>query len=175
MDSPDSDAYVVLSSEIAEHGHAGFAEELAALDIAADQSAPLPEVEATYAKLRVRIDALWAHAEGDPGLLMTALSALLRGAAQDYAVGVQAGAITDLGEYQDALGYVEVARAQLSRLATATDPKVLAAARKGLDALDSVKPAFDGMVPKSTLGGDAGLLYAAAAQIELAAYPLKTP
>lgn len=175
IDSPDSDAYVILSSEIAEHGHMGFAEELAALDIAADQSAPLPQVEEAYAKLRAKIDLLWQKADADPGLLMMALSALIRGAAQDYAVGVQAGAITDLGEYQDALGYVEVARAQLSRLATSADPKVLAAAKKGLAALDTLAPAFDGMVPEGMLAGDAGLAYAAAAQIELAAYPLKAP
>lgn len=175
VDSPDSDAYVVLSSEIAEHGHEGFARELAALDIAADQSAPLPEVEAAYAELRTRLDALWAHADADPGLLMMALSALIRGAADDYAVGVQAGAITELGEYQDALGYVEVAQSQLARLAESGDPKALEAARKGLAALDGLKPAFDGMVPAGTLSGNAGMLYAAAAQIELAAYPLKKP
>lgn len=175
IDSPDSDAYVVLSSEIAEHGHEGFAKELAALDIAADESAPLPQVEETYARLRARIDALWQKADAEPGLLMMALSALIRGAAEDYAVGVQAGAVVDLGEYQDALGYVEVARAQLSRLTTSSDQKVLAAAKKGLAALDTLAPAFDGSVPDGALGGDAGLLYAAAAQIELAAYPLKTP
>ncbi|MCU9848450.1 hypothetical protein OEZ60_10555 [Defluviimonas sp. WL0024] len=102
-----------------------------------------------------------------------ALLTLVRTAAEQYHEGVAGGAVTELHEYQDAWGFAQVGRAMADHMAAESDDSEKAFGKKALAALDEIAAALLGVSPKGQSLGDAGMVLAAAAKIELAAYRLK--
>ena len=88
-------------------------------------------------------------------------------AAEEYSAAVENGQVHDPHEYQDAYGFVEVARRLIGTLDTGSDAAVAQAverARKALAGLDGAWPRLDGGAAV-----DPSLLHGAAARIEIAA------
>lgn len=97
---------------------------------------------------------------------------MVRTSADEYAIGVVEGEISNTHEYQDALGFVEVARQRLAGLTDAqraAGPDAIAEVREQLTQIESLWPSLD---PQGQVDGTASLLYGAAARIQLAALEL---
>ena len=97
---------------------------------------------------------------------------LVRIAAEEYDIGVVDGEIANLHEYQDAWGFVQVARDELRQVAEGDDPKAAAAAEEMLAELEAAGPLFPAIVPEGPMTADSSLLWGAAARMELAALPV---
>ena len=105
------------------------------------------------------------HAE--PAVTLRVARALVATAAEEYSAAVENGQVHDPHEYQDAYGFVEVARRLIGTLDTGSDAAVAQAverARKALAGLDGAWPRLDGGAAV-----DPSLLHGAAARIEIAA------
>lgn len=173
MKHPRDEIYASLEPKLTAFGVPDFADELAALAVAVESGAPLAEAEAAFAGVAARIDTARAPAEANPRDVLKSLEAVMRVAAEEYAIGVMDGKIDNLHEYQDAWGFSKVALAQAGALAASDDPIVRNAAGEAVIAIETVDANFTGLVPSGTLDGDASLLMVAAARIELAAYSVK--
>jgi hypothetical protein len=170
---PKAEIYEPIEHKLEEKGLPGFEAELEALAAAAAEGKPAAEVEAAHAAVLARIEAARATLAASPKSQLTAVMLLVRKAAEEYGEGVKDGTVAELHEYQDAWGFVQAAGAAVDRLAASEDAAVKEAAAKARAALDELAPALPGVVPEGKIAGDAGLLSAAAAKIELAAYGLK--
>ena len=161
-----------LELEMAGAGDAGFADELArTMDLMA-ADAPAAEIAPGFEKMQARLRE--AAARTPPLARLEIAMDLLRTAADEYGCAVKGGAVEDLVEYQDALGFAQAARDIAADLAASDDPAVRKAGEKALAAIAMTDPAFDGIVPTAdALSGDASLFLAAAARVEIAALALK--
>lgn len=161
-----------LESDMAAEGDAGFAEELArAMELMA-ADAPSAEIAPVFGAMRAR---LGEAAAGTPPLARLEVAMeLLRTATAEYDFAVKDGALEDLEEYQDALGFVETARDLAAGDAASDDPVTRKAGEKAFAAIEATGPAFDGIVPGAdALAGEGSLMMGAAARVELAALALR--
>lgn len=105
----------------------------------------------------------------DPAGRFAAMTAVLRTAGEEYAVGVRDGAIANLHEYQDAQGFVQAVRADAGALTQSRNAAVAGAATDVLTALVETDSAFLGLSPEGGLPANgAAILHGAAARVELA-------
>ena len=164
--------YDDLEADMAAEGDAGFAEALArAMEMMA-ADAPSAEIAQFFEAMRARLRE--AAADTPPLARLEVAMELLRTAAAEYDFAVKDGALEDLEEYQDALGFVETAREIASGVAASDDPVTRKAGEKAVAAIAASVPAFDGIVPGAgALAGDGSLLMGAAARVELAALALR--
>ena len=172
MKRSDGDAYLALAPELAAKQAEPFAAELDALADAVAAGAPGTEVQAAFDTLRPRLQAARVR---EPGARhqFDALLMITREAADDYAAGVTAGRITDLPEYQDAFGYMQIAARMAEALTSDPDAATAAAATKALAAIRATGEAFAGLTPTGIVPGDVTILQGAAARIELAALKVR--
>ncbi|GAD54152.1 hypothetical protein [Limimaricola cinnabarinus] len=171
MKHPEDEIYADLAPQIEERGADDFSAQLSALADAVKSGAPVEEAEAAFEALLERIAAARTMVS-EPGATFGSLEQVLRIAAEEYEIGIVDGEISNLHEYQDAMGFTEMVRARAEDLAGSEDAAHAEAAVAVLDALDAAAPAFAaGFVPEGPLGAEAkaSLLYAAAARTELAA------
>lgn len=170
MKHPGDELYADLEPLLTAQGLPGFAEELTALAEAVEGGGPLAEAEAAYQALRVTIsETREAVAGDDPADRFAAMTAVLRTAGEEYAVGVRHGAIANLHEYQDAQGFVQAVRAEAEALTQSRNAAVAGAATDVLTALVETDSAFLGLSPEGGLPADgAAILHGAAARVELA-------
>ncbi len=161
--------YDDLEDRLADRGLPGFEAEAQAFTaaVAADDPAA---VATTAATVLAALDR--AGADLSPRDRMQAAEQLLRTAADDYAAGVQDGAVTAPQEYRDAWGFAEAARALTAQVAAASDPAVAAAGQAALDALAPVAPLFPDIAASAIPAADPSVLAGAAARVELAALRL---
>ena len=147
-------------------------DELAELATAVEGGAETSQAEAAFEALIARIGDARA-AVTDPRARFEAVEAALRIAAEEYEVGIAPdGSITELHEYQDALGFTQAALAETEALAASDDAEVAAAGAQARDAVEAAMAAFDGFAPEALPGVDVALLHGAAARVELAALGL---
>lgn len=173
MKHPQDEIYDALSHHLAAFGAEGFAEELTALSAAVEGGQPAGTVEAALAAVLTEIAEARAHAQASEAAEARAVVALLRTAAEEYGVGVKEGKVVELHEYQDAWGFVEVARAQAEHMAGEADEAEKAFGQATLAAIDEARMALPDVSPEGRTLGDAATLSVAAATAELAAYKLK--
>ncbi|OYX44966.1 MAG: hypothetical protein B7Z02_02700 [Rhodobacterales bacterium 32-67-9] len=173
MKHPQDEIYDELSYHIADFGAEGFAEQLTALAGAVEAGAPVETVDAALADVLREIAEAREHANASEAAEAQAMVAILRQAADEYAEGVKDGTVTELHEYQDAWGFVEVAREQAVHMAGEDDAVEKAFGEKAVAALDEAREALPDVSPEGKTLGDASILHSAAAKIELAAYKLK--
>ncbi|MGB0514433.1 MAG: hypothetical protein ACPGJE_06305, partial [Wenzhouxiangellaceae bacterium] len=102
---------------------------------------------------------------------LLAIARMTRTAAEEYAIGVIDGRLDNAHEYQDAWGFVQVARLRLDAMSGADgeESRAIERASTALAGLDRLWP---GLAPEGGIDGDASLLHGAAARIELAARSL---
>ena len=171
MKHPQDEIYADLAPQLAERGATAFDTQLAALATAVEAGASVDEVQAAFAAVLQEIDE--ASAATPPKMQLDALVLMTRTAAGDYAIGVVDGAVAQLHEYQDALGFMQAVRARATALAGTSDASVAAAALKVTAALTPVDAAFAGLAPDGAVPGAADVLFGAAAQMEFATIAVK--
>jgi hypothetical protein len=171
MKHPQDEIYADLAPLLAARGADGFDEELSALALAVEGGATVTEAQAAFADVVTEISE--AREGFAPRLQLDALVIMLRTAADEFSVGIVDGQVAELHEYQDAWGFVQVARDWSAELAQSDDPTVTAAAAKVLEALADADTAFSTLAPEGAVTGTADILYGTAARVELAALSVK--
>ena len=83
------------------------------VSLALEADAPKTLVMPLLARTKEHMEMLTKNAGGDP---ISIIRFLLETSVEEYSIGVQDGKLTDLGEYQDAFGFVVVAAEHASRL-----------------------------------------------------------
>ena len=85
-----------------------------AVSVALEQGRPASELEPQLRAAEANLAMLATKAGGDP---VEIINYLLDTILEEYAIGVSAGRVTDIGEYQDAFGFTVVAIDQSESLA----------------------------------------------------------
>jgi hypothetical protein len=166
---PTDEIYTDLRPQLDSHNAGQFDAELETLADALDAGLALAEVQEAHGDVVHRIAEAREHAGGGPGARLRAAVQLARTAAEEYAIGVEEGEIVNLHEYQDAWGFLRVARDELAQVAAGDDQSAAAAAREMLGQLESTAPLFPSIVPEARIDADPSLLWGAAARMEIAA------
>jgi hypothetical protein len=172
MKHPADELYADLQPAFEARKVKGFGVELDAVSTAVESGKPPAEVEALLAALKAAIAASRGE-EPSRKELMAAAAAMVRTAGDEYGIGVVDGKIVNDKEYQDAWGFVTIARALLAEGkadAPETEHAAFDAAIAAIDALAPAWPDIVGAKPPAFKGADISV---AAAKIELAAYELK--
>jgi hypothetical protein len=168
MKHPESEIYAALQPALEARGAPEFADQLAALAVAVENSQPLAEVEAAYEALLQGITAAeLAVSNQSARLLGDVIVDLVSTAAAEYDIAVGDDlALENAHEYQDALGFIRVAYDLLDNVAAlTTDTSAVASIR---NQLDLVHPAWTGLQPPERLHTEPSVIYGAASRIELA-------
>jgi hypothetical protein len=177
MKHPSDELYAALVPAFEARGVEGFADQLEDLAAAVESRAPVSEVERAYQAVRARIAEAEASAfPGGPADLNSRLRVILnlvRTAADEYAVGVEDGRVVNAHEYQDALGFVRVARGLLDQVGEQDRARAPEAIARTQQQLDAIAVAWPSLVPPERIDTAASLLYGAAARIEIAALAVK--
>jgi|GEM_PF-1767617 len=164
---PESELYQDLVPAFEARDTGGFAQELGAL---ADISAQRGDVDEIYANAITAIRAEAPAVAVSTKLL--AVSKMLATAAEEFEAGVaDDGAIGEPHEYQDAFGFLTVAREMLAAEGS-TDINEAEAIAVSHEQLDLCLNEFSGLLVDNT-EGRAETIYAAAAVIERAALRLR--
>lgn len=164
---PGSELYDALIPAFEARASDGFAEGLTALG---EASAARGDVNALYADLVVAIRA--TAPKTSVAVKLLAISKMVATAAAEFDAGVaDDGAIIDPHEYQDAFGFLSVAREMLAS-ENSNDINETEAIAVAHEQLDLSINAFAGLLAEET-EGQAETIYAAAAQIERAALRLQ--
>lgn len=169
MKHPGDELYAGLTEAFNDRGQPGFADELEAL---ADSVINDNSKDVVMNNYKVLLDAISAH---EPIADMTAKSVLLSVAtmlmatADEYAVGIQEGKVAQVHEYQDALGFKEIALNRLERINSEEAEKASSAIDETRNVLKSLTDLWPTITPEGELQGDASKIYGAASRIELEA------
>ncbi len=147
--------------------------DIQALSAATDADAPMPEIQRLYDAALTTADAAAAASPSDARDRLLALAELAKIAAADYAAAIEDDIISDVHEYQDAWGFMRRIKETAGLFTNAGKPGVAEAARKIEAQVDTTDPAFGDLQGKGIAQMDPGLLYAAAARMELAALGVK--
>ena len=119
-----------------------------AVSQALEAGRPAEEIEPQLEAVEANLASMRETAKGEPGELIRYLMGL---AAEEYAVGVSDGTVTDAGEYQDAWGFARVARQIADDPATPNAEAV----RTELDALIALWPPAAPVPPADPTAPDA--------------------
>lgn len=181
MKHPADELYAGLKPALEARGAAGFADALEQLAQRVENGADVEAVEAAYAAVESGIEtaanAVPAEKRRNADTRFGVIVQLLRTAAQEYAVALDEGKVVNAHEYQDALGFVRVARALVEQVAEDSEQMqregveaAVGVAREQLDAIDDL---WTALVPPERLDRDPSRLFGATARIELAASAIR--
>ena len=104
---------------------------------------------------------------------MIGLAGLIRVAADEYSVAVEGGKISNLHEYQDSWGFLQVVEEELAHMAASPDTRVAHVAEEAPEYLHGTAAAFGDIQGKGDMTRDPSILYGAAARVELEGLELK--
>ncbi|MGI9327580.1 MAG: hypothetical protein ACR2PZ_20345 [Pseudomonadales bacterium] len=167
MKHPKAELYSTLVDAFEARGVAGFAEPLSHLADRVSARAPREEVQVAYDQLQAQIAACEHGANIDsPANIAKVIVALLRTAADEYAIGIVDGATNNLHEYQDAYGFTEIAKVWARSSAFSADDQSVAVAAAIQDVLDELAPMWPSLAPQGSVDFTAAQLYDAAIRIE---------
>lgn len=168
MKHPGDELYTALLPAIEAREASGFADQLEALAVAVESKRPMAEVEEAYNALLEAITAAEnAVEEQDAAMIGAVILDLVRTSAAEYDIAVgENGVLENEHEYQDALGFVRIARDLLGRLEGMTDNATAVAALR--EQLDLITPIWPSLMAPQRLETDPSVIYGAAARIEFA-------
>ena len=172
MKHPGDELYASLVPALRARGAPGFAEELERLALLVEAGAPADRVMAAH---RVLEKAIADHEGAVAATLSHRLQvvvALVRTAAEEYEIGVVDGEVVNAHEYQDALGFVRIARALVDGLGEEERARAGAAVATIRAQLDGIESAWPDVVPPARVDGQSDDIYVAAARIEIVARTL---
>ena len=170
---PAQELFKELLPELERRKLPGFIPALDALAAAITQRKPAPEVKAELAKLSHALTATRGPLMAKAEIAVPVALRLMRKAVNEYAEGVKDGKIAELEEYQDAWGITATARDIIANLPAAERSEYagpVAEIEAEFAKLKEAWPSLDGATP---ITADPGLLAAAAARMELAAFEIK--
>lgn len=168
MKHPGDELYTALLPAIEAREASGFADQLEALAVAVENKRPMAEVESAYNALLDAVSAAESAVEDqDAEMIGTVILDLVRTSAAEYDIAVgDNGALENEHEYQDALGFVRIARDLLARLEGMTDNATAVAAIR--EQLDLITPVWPSLMAPQRLETDPSVIHGAAARIEFA-------
>ena len=169
MGHPIEEKYGAVADTLAARGHGDLKGRIEALAAAAEAGAPLDEIETHVARVVEKIDAVQAASPGGVAAELRALALLTRIAADEYAVAVEGGTISNLHEYQDSWGFLRVVEREARGFAGSEDPGVAEAGAAILAEIDKLDAAFGDIQGQGEMEMAPSLLYGAAARMEIAA------
>lgn len=176
MKHPQAEIYSTLLDAFTARNVPGFAEELTALADAVTGKAPVTAVQSAYDRLSTAI-ALNERDGADtqsPAVIAATMVALLRTAGEEYAIGIVDEQVANVHEYQDALGFTQVARQWAGSSAFAATPEGVAAAASLQAQLDALLPQWPTLAPEGRVPFSAERIYGAAARMEITALSLNS-
>ena len=168
MKHPESEIYAELVPALEARNAPGFGEQMGALAVTVEQRRPLAEVEAAYQTLLAGISAAeQAVTTVTPRLLGDVIVDLVSTAAAEYDIAVGDNLVLENAhEYQDSFGFMRVAYSVLERMeGSGANADVT---RRIREHMDSIFPAWTGLVPPERLHTEPSVIYGAASRIELA-------
>lgn len=177
MKHPADELYTGLKPALEVRGAPGFADALQQLAERVESGADVDAVEQAFAAVEAGVEAAAAAVPADKrtdaDTRFGVIVQLLRTAAQEYAVAFDNGSVVNAHEYQDALGFVRVARSLIETMAEDSTQLqregVEAAVRVAREQLDAIDDLWPELVPPERLDRDPSRLFGATARIELAA------
>ena len=110
------------------------------------------------------IDALSENAGGNPYEIIEFLMVITL---EEYELSFKDGTIIELGEYQDAWGFLRVVETEARQMTESDDPDIAAAGREILAHLEPTGTAFGDLQGKGSFTMDPSILMGAAARIEI--------
>lgn len=155
MKHPREEIYRHLQPAFGARGCGGFADGLMALTTAVVDRAEKSAVADTYENLMADIRACEEKAMlSDPNIAVRVVQKLLRTASHEYLIGVIDGEIDNLHEYQDAWGFVQIAKDYAGLPALAGSAEAIAAAGRIQDLLDSLDGLWPSLAPEGGIDGN---------------------
>lgn len=163
---PESELYAKLIPAFEARGTDGFAGELTAL---VNANTAQSGVDEAYANAKAAIEYEYTTISTKNGLL--AIVALTKVAADEFDIAAEDdGSIGNLHEYQDAFGFLSVAKELLEGSSPSSDAE-RAAVDDAKAQIDTLLAGFSGWAPETT-SMKPSAIYGAAARIEIAALGL---
>jgi len=101
--------------------------------------------------------------------VILSISSMLMVAADEYAVGIQNGEVANVHEYQDALGFKEIALDRLNRINDAEAHKAQDAINETRQVINNLNNLWPTTTPEAKVDGEPSKIYGAASRIELEA------
>ena len=170
MGHPIEEKYGAVADPLADRGFDHLRQQIEAVAAATEAEAPFAEVEEAFAAARAIMKEV--RTEMSPRDQMLGLAKLIRVAADEYTVAVDGGEISNLHEYQDSWGFLRVVQTELEQMEASDDAALAHVAEESLEFLRATKAAFGDIQGKGEMSLDPGILYGAAARIELKALEL---
>lgn len=168
MKHPQDELYARLLPALKARKARGFDDELLALATSVESGKAVEEAETSLSRTVDAIDRARAAVRPDVKEKLRVVLALTRVAADEYARGVKEGVVVNPKEYEDAWGFVAVAKTLLQNLSKSERKKAGDAYGKIEAELAALSPAWPSVAPPARVDTDPSLLYAAAARVELA-------
>jgi len=168
MKHPEDEIYAGLAPAFEARGAPGFGAALGALAAAVETGAPVEEVRAAHDRVTEALEAARAPVGATSAARLGAVVRLAQAAADEFAIGFVDGKLANAHEYQDAWGFLQVAKRIAGELAKSGDDRVAGVAEDVSGHLDTMLGGFAGVVPPETLATDPSALHGQAARIELA-------
>ena len=167
MGHPIEEKYEAVAARLDRLGYGELREEITALAAAAEAEEPYEKIADMFDDVRQTHERVRA----DFGLSdqLSSYVALTRIAADEYVVAVDGGTLSNLHEYQDAWGFLQVIKAEANELAQSDDARASRAAGSVLEQIEAAGAAFGDLQGEGAYEKDASVLYAAAARMELTA------
>ena len=174
MKHPGDELYVEIAPELDEHGIEGLADGLVGLSVAVEQDAGTDAIGQAHAVVESILQEITETFSASEKNVLAAVVQLMRNAADEYALGVKDGKITNMHEYQDAWGFLTIASQQAQKLAQTGESKTASeAVAKVVQQVRVAQSVFGGIVPNGSVDGEASVLFGAVARAELAASQVK--
>jgi hypothetical protein len=168
MKHPKSELYGDIIPTFEAKGTAGFAAELEGLALSVENEESISTIENNYQNLFDVIDnnqQFVADVNKSIDGKITLVVSLLEIAAEEYAVGIIEGEVKNKFEYQDALGFTEVAKNILKNIQT-DDMSEKDRLAKVISIIDSLSILWPQLVPIGNIDGDSKSILDAVKEIK---------
>jgi len=174
MGHPIEEKYDAVAGPLEEMGMGDMREALTRLVEAAEAEMAHEEVHSHYESVMASIEEAREAAGAPPRQQMTALSELMRVAGDEYRIATEGGEVSNLHEYQDSWGFLQIIRSEAQQFAESEDAALAEAGADVVATVDDVlSKAFGDIQGQDIPEMDASLLYAGASRVEIAALGLE--
>ncbi|MGI3209798.1 hypothetical protein ACROSR_01640 [Roseovarius tibetensis] len=170
MGHPIEEKYDAVADRLAELGLDGMKDDLSALAAAAESDADFEKVSSLFDTVHAGIED--ARAEYSRAQQVDGLIALTRVAGDEYKVAVAGGKVSNLHEYQDSWGFLRTIEHEAREMADSDDTDVAKVGAAILEQIEATGAAFGDLQGEGSFDMEPGILYGAAARMELAANQL---
>lgn len=167
MKHPGDELYSGLEAAFAARNLPGFAEPLSALADSVNNDADSDVVMANYETLKQAISKNEPIESMTASEMLLSVASMLSTAAEEYAIGIKEGEVSNVHEYQDALGFTEIVLTRLDSLSSEQKAQAEAELTQASQLIRDLLPMWPTTTPSGKLEGDASEIYGVAAEIEL--------